>query len=125
MLSADYSPNAATVLGLRWVDKVAKNPDDIIMYKVWIDTDAKSSTKADTATVVLFANQFTKVYAPIATGILQGDSQVTLRWYRMSVDGEFSGYLIERSEDGKILNLSRPILISKHLSTNICLNKIL
>ena len=101
MLSADYSPNAATVLGLRWVDKAAKNPDDIIMYKVWIDTDAKSSTKADTATVVLFANQFTKVYAPITAGILQGDSQVTLRWYRMSVDGEFSGYLIERSEDGK------------------------
>jgi hypothetical protein len=101
MLSADYSANAATVLGLRWVDKAPKNPEDIIMYKVWVDADTKSSTKVDTATVVLFANQFTKVYAPITAGILQGDSQVTLRWYRMSVDGEFSGYLIERSEDGK------------------------
>jgi hypothetical protein len=101
MLSADYSANAATVLGLRWVDKAPKNPEDIIMYKVWVDADTKSNTKVDTATVVLFANQFTKVYAPITAGILQGDSQVTLRWYRMSVDGEFSGYLIERSEDGK------------------------
>ncbi|MFY7826694.1 MAG: fibronectin type III domain-containing protein [Flectobacillus sp.] len=101
MLSADYSANAATVLGLRWVDKEPKNPEDIIMYKVWVDTDAKSAIKVDTATVVLFANQFSNVYAPITAGILQGDSQVTLRWYRMSLDGEFSGYLIERSEDGK------------------------
>ena len=102
MMVADYSKNAATVLGLRIVDKSPKNQEAIYVYKVWIDDteSIKGNIPKDTASVVVIPQEKSKVYAPLTAGVINGDRQITLRWYRMNIDGQFSGFFIERSEDG-------------------------
>ena len=102
LLLADFHPVAATVEGLRWVDKSPKKPEAMYVYKLWMNHNP-TDTEAlkDTASTVVFASEQTAVYAPFIDGIMGGDGAIVLRWLRMGADGNFSGFHIERSEDGQ------------------------
>ena len=102
VMAADYAINAATAQGLRVVDKSPKNPDALYVYRVWMNNPKPLPTNAltDTATVAVFPNQKNRPYAPFIDGTVSGDGAIILRWLKLSENGQFSGFYIERSEDG-------------------------
>ncbi|MFN8357095.1 MAG: hypothetical protein U0Y10_21755 [Spirosomataceae bacterium] len=102
IMAADFSLNAATAQGLRWVDKSPKNPEALYVYRVWMNNPTPLPTNAlqDTASLAVNPLQKNPPFAPFIDGIISGDGAIILRWLKLSANGEFSGFFIERSEDG-------------------------
>lgn len=102
VMAADYAINAANAQGLRLVDGSPKNLDATYLYRVWINypTPLPANALRDTASVIVYPKERNPPFAPFIDGIVSGDGAIVLRWLRLSANGEFSGFFIERSEDG-------------------------
>jgi len=97
MMSADYYAPAATALGLRWVDRQVQQGGK---YVYIITCPAADKTYVVDSTEIFALNVKAKT-EPLPKGLeaTPGDRKVALQWNRRQT-GNFSGYLIERSEDG-------------------------
>jgi uncharacterized protein len=102
VMAADFSINAATALGGRLVDKSPKNPEALYVYRVWMNYPSPLPDNAlkDTASVVVIPKEKNLPHAPFVDGIVSGDGAIILRWLKRSANGEFSGFFVERSDDG-------------------------
>lgn len=97
MQAADFSPEAATVAGLRWVDKDVR-PGGRYIYIITSDT-ANADFMVDTAMVTVINIKPSKEPVPEGLQAISRDKQIELQWNRQQV-GHFSTYNIERSDDG-------------------------
>lgn len=96
--SAEFSVQAATGLGLRWVDKhVEKNTK--YFYKVTLYTGVKNENVVSAVAMQHTADVFKP--KPVMYLEAEGkDGTIEVRWNKFENDRIFSGYYIERSEDG-------------------------
>ncbi|MCO6496270.1 MAG: hypothetical protein J5I50_01280 [Chitinophagaceae bacterium] len=97
MQAADFSPEAATVAGLRWVDKDVR-PGGRYIYVITSDT-ANAQFRVDTAMVTVINIKPSKEPSPEGLRAINRDKQIELQWNRQQA-GNFSTYNIERSDDG-------------------------
>lgn len=97
MQAADFSPEAATVAGLRWVDKDVR-PGGRYIYIITSDT-ANADFRVDTAMVTVINIKPSKEASPDGLRAISRDKQIELQWNRQQA-GNFSTYNIERSDDG-------------------------
>lgn len=97
MQAADFSPEAADVAGLRWVDKNVR-PGGRYIYIITSDT-ANAEFRVDTAMVTVINIKPSKEPSPEGLRAISRDKQIELQWNRQQV-GNFSTYNIERSDDG-------------------------
>lgn len=102
LLAADYSPLAADALGLRWVDRLPRQPGAIYTYRIY-SAIAKPTINdlRDTASVTVSARAVFKPEVPLIDVVENGDSVITLNWNQRTTQGSYSGFHVERSEDGK------------------------
>ncbi len=102
-MAAEFSAGAATALALRWTDRTFDRKAARTVYRLWIDNgpSPRRGDLTDTATVVVLPWKVDSLTAPTVAAVDAGDSVLTLRWYRYHNSGDFSGYFIERSTDGK------------------------
>lgn len=93
MLSADLDPNAATALGLRWVDRDLA-PNMLYLYRV-ITLDPE---RPDTAMIAVNRSMGAD---PIPAGPMlmadEEEGQITLKWMNDISDGAFTAFWIERA----------------------------
>ncbi len=102
LMAADYSPRAADALGLRWVDRQARQADAMYVYRIYpARSSAGTGNLTDTAAVLIDPNKRFRGVAPLVEAIQPGDSAISLTWHRHSTQGAFSGFYVERSTDGK------------------------
>ncbi|MVM39323.1 hypothetical protein GO730_20065 [Spirosoma sp. HMF3257] len=102
-MAAEFSAAAANALGLRWTDRTFDRKATRCMYRLWINNgpQPKPGDLTDTATVLVLPWRVDSLVAPKVAGTESGDKVVKLRWYRYHKSGNFSGYYVERSSDGK------------------------
>lgn len=105
-MAAEFSAGAANALGLRWVDRAVDKKASRYVYRLWINNGPtpKSGDLTDTATVSVLPWRVDSLSAPKVARVVAGDSILKLHWYRYHTSGNFSGYYIERSTDGKLFN---------------------
>ncbi|PRY44061.1 hypothetical protein CLV58_10330 [Spirosoma oryzae] len=102
-MAAEFSAGAASALALRWADRTFNRKADRTVYRLWINNGPapKPGDLRDTATVMVLPWKVDSLAAPKVATVDAGDSVLTLRWYRYHNSGDFSGFFIERSNDGK------------------------
>lgn len=99
LYSAEFSIQAANGLALRWVDKGVDKASKYY-YKVSLFT-ASGNVKVVSGVAVQHASN---IFAPppVANISAEGkDGVIEIRWDKAENDKRFSGYFIERSDDGK------------------------
>jgi hypothetical protein len=99
LMLADFDPAVAEGLGFRFVDKnVGK--DLYYLYSL-VPAEIHPYTKIDTGRVLMEGSRiYTHEKFPEIKGIA-GDKMIKLIWYSNIGENNFSGYIIERSDDGK------------------------
>lgn len=98
LLAADLSPAAADLSGLRYVDKDVKR-NEMYLYRVY------SLVPANILAIEMgFAYTGTKETKPLPAirelYLERGDRTLMLSWEVMQMKNTYSGYFIERSDDG-------------------------
>jgi hypothetical protein len=96
---AEFSVQAANGLAFRWVDRDIET-EASYYYRVSLH-----SVPQNTNVIPAVAKQkVSDVYKPVAVAGLAGegkDGEIELRWHKAENDRHFSGYFVERSEDGQ------------------------
>ena len=96
---AEFSVQAANGLAFRWVDRAVERGTSYY-YRVSVYPEPHPVT-----VVPGIAKQnVSDVYRPqpVEGVVAEGkDGEIEVRWHKSGNDGKFSGYFIERSEDGK------------------------
>ncbi len=92
---ADISPQAATGLGLRFVDKNIKEGEKYI-YRLYSPVTETFFT-CDTAMFIIAARDIYKPVRPQGLTAYEGEGLITLTWPR---ELEYTAFHIERSDDG-------------------------
>lgn len=100
LMIADFNPNVAKGLGFRLVDKKIRK-DLYYLYAVYPAQQLKQII-VDTGRVLINASQKETVEKFSAVTVVRGDKVIHLFWKANAQKHSYSGYLIERSEDGKI-----------------------
>ncbi|HLI93173.1 MAG TPA: hypothetical protein VKU83_06175, partial [Puia sp.] len=95
--AADFSPEVASAIALRWVDKDVKKGVAYI-YVITVCGSTKDYV-VDSAATLLANNAATPIPAPDGLQVFGFDRKAELHWNRRQV-GNFSAYDIERSDDG-------------------------
>lgn len=99
LLAADFSPEAAEALGLRWVDKtISKNKTYI--YRIFLSKLYADYT-VDTAYQVVHTSEIDVLPEVIPFDVVENELQITFYWDRTLFEQYYSAYYIERSADGK------------------------
>lgn len=99
LYSAEFNIQAATGLALRWVDKKF-DKETVYYYRVSLYSLPKNTNVLSTVTRV----NSTDVYKPQPVVEVEAEGKdgiIEIRWNKPDNDRHFSGYFIERSEDGK------------------------
>lgn len=99
--SSDFDGNVATATALRFVDKNVKKGGAYI-YRL-VPAAIATQGIIDTCTVLIINNPITTNPAPEITEALSFDRLAEFHWDRAGIEN-WSGYYIERSEDGKVFN---------------------
>ncbi|WP_460968718.1 fibronectin type III domain-containing protein [Spirosoma migulaei] len=102
-VAADFSAGAASALALRFVDRTFDKQAVRCVYRLWINNGPKPRPNdlTDTVTVSVTPWRIDTLAAPKVATVESGDGVLKLRWYKYANGGAYSGYYIERSEDGK------------------------
>jgi fibronectin type 3 domain-containing protein len=97
LMAADYYPPAADVLGLRYVDRQVRQGGKY----VYLLTSSLSNKNyiMDSASVFVINVKAKKEPVPKGLEAYGYDRKIEIRWNRRQ-DGYFSGYYLERSDDG-------------------------
>lgn len=99
LLAADFSPETAEALGLRWEDKsVDKNKTYI--YRIFLSKPYANYT-VDTAYQVVHTSEIEELPAVSPFDVVENELQITFYWDRTLYEQYYSAYYIERSADGK------------------------
>jgi uncharacterized protein len=98
MFAADNDPLAAEGLGVRLVDKDVRVGERYV-YRVYLAA-RDSSYAVDTAYTVVSPAQYTPPPPPPGLTVEGRDGSIILRWMNPPAREGFSGYFIERSDDG-------------------------
>ena len=99
-LVADQYYEVAKAAALGFTDKNI-NKNQVYLYRIYCPIPAKEKYQSDTAYVEADFSQQTTVTAPRGVEGDFGDRTVQLRWDSDNIPNYFSGYFIERSENGK------------------------
>jgi fibronectin type 3 domain-containing protein len=99
--SSDFDRNVATATALRFVDKKVKKGGAYI-YRL-VPAAIATQGIIDTGSVLIINSPITTNPAPEITEALSFDRLAEFHWDRAGVEN-WSGYYIERSEDGKVFN---------------------
>ncbi len=99
LTSADLSPETATALGLRYVDKKTVR-GKIYVYRVF-NAVASQNYHIDTAYAVVHTALLDKLPQVIISEVVENEQQINLMWDRNLYDASYTAYYIERSEDGR------------------------
>jgi len=94
--AADLSRDAATALGLRWVDRDVQVGG---LYHYFIKSDTVDMNYAVTGGIIAILNRDDAPAPPHGLQAFAGDKRVELHWDRNQM-GEYTVYYIERSDDG-------------------------
>lgn len=98
LLAADFDPAAAEALGFRYVDRDVK-PGLHYLYAVW-PAATQAQARKDTGLVMVEGSEhFRPMPLPAMTSVA-GDHVVHLFWPTVDTTNGYTGYRIERSEDG-------------------------
>ena len=95
MMAADYSPPAADVLGLRFVDRQVR-PGGKYVYL--LSCTPKGRFRIDSASVFVINTRAKKEPVPQGLEAYGFDRKIEVRWLRRQ-EGNFSGFYLERSDD--------------------------
>lgn len=95
IMAADFSAQAADLLGLRWVDRDIKQGNKYI-YTLHCAA-MNGQIWSDTALLVVKAEKTTPIQPMPAPVLIPAEKQIGVSWKK---DAHFSGYFVERSEDG-------------------------
>lgn len=98
LLAADQSVEVASYSGLYFADKSAVKGEKYI-YKVY-PAIVPQGLVVDTAYFFTGVDEYLPLVAPASLNVLGGDKMATLTWEKLGQQGLFSGFLIERSDDG-------------------------
>lgn len=98
MLSADLDALAAEASGLRYKDQEVELGDAII-YRIYVNTPSEVEA-VDTVYDIYVHTELINLRVPPLEEASEGDRTITLQWLRPKGGMAFSGYYIERSEDG-------------------------
>jgi hypothetical protein len=98
MVIADFSPGAARGLGLRWVDHSVKKGYHYL-YSVIPLTDRRLF-RADTGRVLVDGSRIDPRDSFPSLAAKAGDRTIHLFWSNLVSIRRFSGFIIERSDDG-------------------------
>jgi len=99
LLLSDFDPIVATGMGFRFVENNV-NRNGYYLYDVLSLADT-ATIKTDTAITLVQASMIRQRDSFPAVRAIAGDRQVKLYWDRGIGPRRFSGYVMERSEDGK------------------------
>lgn len=102
-MAAEFSPGAASALGLRWVDRSFNKSALRCVYRLRISNGPKpgGNDLTDTVSVAVLPGRVDTLSAPRTARVDAGDGALKLVWYKFHNSGSFSGYYIERSADNK------------------------
>ncbi|MFN3403211.1 MAG: fibronectin type III domain-containing protein [Cytophagaceae bacterium] len=98
LFAADQSLMVAQASGLLYTDKLVKSGEKYL-YRIYINN---SSMKIDTGSVFIGTDDMIKLPKPLELQAEFSDRTVMLSWNKAYYDHLFSGYIVERSEDGGI-----------------------
>ncbi len=100
LLLSDFSAGAATVAGLRFVDKnIEKNCRYI--YRIQVNSSPKSKTVYESGVVMIDAKETFKKPVIRDVQVSFENKKAIVTWPLFLYEGVYSGYFIERSVDGK------------------------
>lgn len=99
LLAADFSPETAEALGLRYVDKQIEK-DKLYIYRIRL-ADKSANYSIDTAYQVVNTNELEELPEVIPFDIIEDELKITFYWDRLLYNQYYSAYYIERSSDGK------------------------
>jgi hypothetical protein len=99
LLAADFSPETAEALGLRWEDKAVEK-DKTYIYRIFLSKPYENYT-VDTAYQVVNASEIEQLPEVIPSDVIENELQITFYWDRTLYEQYYSAYYIERSADGK------------------------
>ncbi|MBT1706117.1 fibronectin type III domain-containing protein [Chryseosolibacter indicus] len=97
LMSADYSFEVAQAMGIGLQDKDVKK-DEKYLYKVYFASTG--NTKTDTAYTVVGLEDYMPLPEPLEVGVQFGSRAATISWNTEYHEHIYTGYYIERSEDG-------------------------
>ncbi len=98
LLAADFSPQTAEALGLRFVDRDVQ-PGRTYIYRIGL-AGISNYYELDTAYVVVNTSEVDQLPEIQANKVLEDERKVSLYWDRSLYERHFSAYYIERSRDG-------------------------
>lgn len=99
LLSADFSPETAEALGLRWVDKDVSK-DKTYIYRIFLAKPYENYT-VDTAYQVVNTSVVDELPEVTPFDVVEDEQKITFYWNRSLYERYYSAYYIERSADGK------------------------
>ncbi len=100
LFACDISPKAATLAGLRWVDKEIKK-NEKYLYRVY-SLAPENQLKINFGYTFVGASALVKLTAPREPTIKFGNRTALLEWDANPLRDLYIGYFIERSEDGRV-----------------------
>ncbi len=99
LMLADFDPAVANGLGFRFVEKQAKK-DLYYLYSI-VPAAISKNVYVDTGRVLLNGAQITARKNFPAVAAVPGDKIIKLFWDNHAAINPFSGYIVEKSDDGK------------------------
>ncbi len=99
LMSADFSSQAAEGLGLGFVDKDIEKGKTYV-YRLFIN-DPSGERQLDTITHIVRTSYIYEPKPVMHVTAKEGDHNITLLWNKPINSASFSGYDVERSEDGQ------------------------
>ncbi len=99
LLAADFSPETADALGLRWEDTSVEKGKTYI-YRIFLAEPSENYT-VDTAYQVVHTMEIDQLPDVLPYEVVEDELKITFTWNRLLYQQHYSAYYIERSADGK------------------------
>lgn len=115
MMSADYSFPVAEAMGVGFVDNAVKKGEKYL-YKVYMLSAA--GAKPDTAFTLAGVDDFRPLPVPLEVNVQFGDHAATVSWNTQYHEHIYTGYFIERSDDGRHFKRLSEIPVTRPVKDN-------
>ena len=99
LLLADFDPAIADGLGLRFVERQARK--DLYYLYTLVPAQTRANVSIDTGRVLISGSQIYAREKFSAISAIAGDRTIRLSWNSNMTTNNFSGFIIEKSSDGK------------------------
>jgi fibronectin type 3 domain-containing protein len=102
LLLADFDPAIADGLGLRFVERQVRK--DLYYLYTLVPAQTRANVSIDTGRALISGSQIYAHEKFSAITAIAGDRTIRLYWNSNMTTNNFSGFIIERSSDGKIFS---------------------